>query len=74
KELKLTDGHLVIFVDNAGPLHELSSKELDPHLLKGLEKVYGAEITYELKPFHHRAPNNRPEGMPDATSTRRMSH
>lgn len=42
-------GHLVIYVDNAGPLHELSDKEGDHHLKNGLEKVYGSDITYEIR-------------------------
>lgn len=74
KELKLENSHLIIFVDNAGPLHELAGKELDKHLRQGLEQVYGEDITYELKPFHHHIPSNRPEGISDRSSTRRMSH
>ncbi len=74
KELKLENGHLTILVDNTGPLHELSGKELDPHLQKGLEQVYGVDITYELKPFHHHIASNRPEGESDRKSSRRMSH
>lgn len=41
--------HLKIFVDNAGPLHELEDKDGDHHLNNGLVKVYGDDITYELK-------------------------
>jgi len=41
--------HLVIYLDNAGPLHELEGDECDHHLKSGLEKVYGEDITYELK-------------------------
>ena len=41
--------HLVIFVDNAGPLHELAERKEDHHLVKGLEKIYGTDITYEIK-------------------------
>ena len=74
KELRFENKHLIIFVDNAAPLHELSGKELDPHLRKGLEAIYGKDITYELKLSHHHIPNNRPEGIPSGTSTRRMSH
>lgn len=74
KELKLDNKHLTILVDNAAPLHELSDKALDEHLRKGLEEVYGEDITYELKLSHHHVSSNRPEGIPDGTSTRRMSH
>ena len=51
KELAFNEGtrHLVVFMDNAGPLHELSDKENDHHLQKALEDVYGDDITYELK-------------------------
>lgn len=48
KELKFEDNHLTIYIDNAGPLHELESEEYDHHLQSGMEKVYG-DITYELK-------------------------
>ena len=43
--------HLVIFVDNVAPLHEIGSKEMDEHLRKGLEKIYDPDITYELKSY-----------------------
>ena len=48
KELKFENNHLTIYVDNAGPLHELEGDECDHHLQSGMEKVYG-DITYELK-------------------------
>ena len=48
KELHFENEHLTIYVDNAGPLHELTSEEYDHHLQNAMEKVYG-EITYELK-------------------------
>ena len=41
--------HLVIYVDNAGPMHELSNDEGDHHLNSGLSEVYGDDITYEIK-------------------------
>jgi len=41
--------HLVITLDNAGPLHELEEGEGDKHLNAGLVKVYGEDITYVLK-------------------------
>ena len=47
--------HLVIFVDNAGPLHELAEKNEDQHLKSGLEKVYGEDITYEVKMHSEKA-------------------
>lgn len=49
KELLLKEGHLVIYVDNQGPLREMEDKEMDEHLRKALEKVYDPHITYELK-------------------------
>ncbi len=48
KELKFENNHLTIYVDNAGPLHELEGEECDHHLQNGMEKVY-SDITYELK-------------------------
>ena len=49
KELKFENEHLTIYVDNAHPLHELENSEMDHHLQNGMEKVYGKDITYELK-------------------------
>lgn len=48
KELKFENNHLTIYVDNAAPIHELETQEMDNHLKKGMEKVYG-DISYELK-------------------------
>lgn len=55
--------HLIIYVDNAGPLHELSDEECDHHLNSALEKVYGDDITYELK-MHHSGMHEREKGVP----------
>ena len=55
--------HLVIYVDNAGPLHELSDEEGDHHLNRGLEAVYGKDITYELK-LHGEQPHEREKQIP----------
>ena len=41
--------HLTIYVDNAAPKHELESEEGDRHLNSGLVKIYGDDITYEIK-------------------------
>lgn len=51
KELHFENEHLTIYIDNAGPLHELEWEEMDHHLKSALEKVYGEDITYELKLF-----------------------
>lgn len=48
KQLNFENDHLTIYVDNAGPLHELEGEECDHHLQNGMEKVYG-DISYELK-------------------------
>jgi len=50
--------HLVIYIDNAGPLHELSTEEGDHHLNSGLKVIYGDDITYELK-MHGGTPNEK---------------
>ena len=63
KGLKFENKHLTLFLDNVAPLHELSAKGLDEHLRKGLEKVYGEDITYELKPFHHHVTSDRDKGV-----------
>lgn len=41
--------HLIIMVDNATPMHELESEEGDHHLNSALVKIYGDDITYEVK-------------------------
>lgn len=58
KELVLKEAHLMIYIDNQGPLHEMESKEMDEHLRKALEKIYDPNITYELKLYN---PNSRHE-------------
>lgn len=52
-KLHFADNHLIIFVDNAGPLHEFEEKETDHHLKAALEKIYGEDITYEFKIEKH---------------------
>ena len=52
KELLMENNHLVIFVENVEPLHELSQKSMDEHMRKALEKVYDPKITYEFKLMH----------------------
>lgn len=50
--------HLVIYVDNARPLHELAEKNEDRHLRNGLAKVYGDDITYEIR-LHGESPSDK---------------
>jgi hypothetical protein len=54
--------HLVIMVDNAGPLHELEERKEDHHLKAALEKVYGEDITYEIK-MHGETPSDKEKQM-----------
>ncbi len=49
KELRFENNHLTIYVDNAHVLHELSTEENDHHLQSALNKIYGEDITYEVK-------------------------
>lgn len=60
KELTFDDAtkHLIIHMDNVGPLHDLEGKEEDKHLNKGLAEVYGEDITYELR-THGETPHER---------------
>ena len=53
KELLLEKGHLIIFVENTAPLHELNHLSMEEHMKKALEKVYGSKITYEFRLIHH---------------------
>ena len=63
KEVKFEDNHLTIYLDNKGPLNELSEKENDHHLQNGMEKVYG-DISYELKLFQGHVPSDKERGIP----------
>jgi len=51
RELLFENNHLIIFVDNTAPLHEFENKKMDEHLKKGMEKIYGEDITYEYRLF-----------------------
>ncbi len=66
KELEFNEEarHLTIHMDNAGPLHELEEEETDHHLRSGLEKVYGKDITYELKRFKGEGMHEREKQIP----------
>ncbi|MCK5604721.1 hypothetical protein KAR91_22720 [Candidatus Pacearchaeota archaeon] len=63
KELKFEEKHLTIYVDNAGPLHELETQEMDHHLQNGMEKVYG-DISYELKLHKDETQHEREKEVP----------
>ena len=52
KELLLENNHLIIFVENAAPLHEMSQPSMDEYLKKALEKVFDPKITYEFRLLH----------------------
>ncbi len=66
KELEFDEDakHLTLHVDNAHPLHELESAEMDHHLKSALEEVYGEDITYELKLFKDGAMHEREKLIP----------
>lgn len=70
KELLLEKNHLIIFVDNAAPLREMSEKSMDEHLKKGLEKIYDPSITYELRVYSrsHEKPDHTMFGSQDKKS------
>ena len=55
--------HLVIYVDNAGPMHELFNEEGDHHLNNGLKEIYGGDITYEVK-LHGEGNHEREKAVP----------
>lgn len=65
KELQFDEqtNHLIIYLDNAGPLHEFSSEEGDRHLNSGLSKIYGEDITYELR-LHGEHSHEREKQVP----------
>jgi hypothetical protein len=71
KELLLENKHLIIFVENTAPLHELNHPSMEEHMKKALEKVYGTKITYEFR-LHHLA-HEKSEHM-SKNQSRRTSH
>jgi len=64
KELSFANNHLVIYVDNAAPLHEFEDRGADEHLQKGLEKAYGEDITYELRLYKANVRHEREKQVP----------
>jgi hypothetical protein len=64
--------HLVIYVDNAAPMHELQTDEGDHHLNSGLSEIYGDDITYEVK-IHHDAKNERNKNVPHTLKDRKFT-
>lgn len=49
RSLHFENGHLIVYTENAAPLHEFENPEMDKHIKKGIEKVYGEDITYEFR-------------------------
>jgi hypothetical protein len=60
--------HLVIYVDNATPLHELDDKEMNEPLRKCLEKVYDVDSTYEIRIFKDHQLSDRENAVPHNVS------
>ena len=63
KDLYFKNEHLVIYVNNAGSLHELEGSECDHHLQNAMENVYG-NITYELKLWKEEEVHDRENAIP----------
>jgi hypothetical protein len=66
-ELHFENNHLIVYVDNAGPFHELEGKEDEHHLKTAMEKIYGEDITYEFRKSKTETPKERDEGVPRRT-------
>lgn len=49
KEIDHANNHVVIYVDNAGPMRELEDKRSDTQIKKAVDYVCGENCTYELK-------------------------
>jgi hypothetical protein len=62
-ELHFENNHLIVYVDNAGPFHELEGEEGEHHLKSAMEKVYGEDITYEFKIYKEGIPHDREKGV-----------
>lgn len=48
-EIQYKNKHVVISIDNAGPLRELGDKKHDEQIKKSIDQIYGEDSTYELK-------------------------
>ena len=64
RELHFENKHLIVYVDNAAPLHEFEEKENDKQLQKALNKLYGEDITYEVKLHKAYVPHEREKELP----------
>ncbi len=71
KELLLENNHLIIFVENTEPLHELNEKSMDTPMKKALEKLYDTKTTYEYRVMQHS--HEKPDHMSKNT-IRREAH
>jgi len=59
RELHFENNHLIVYVDNTAPLHEFEDPKMNAHLKKGMEKIYGDNITYEYKLHKADKPHER---------------
>jgi hypothetical protein len=57
KALHFENNHLIVYVDNAHPFHEMIEEKMEHHFKVGMEKVYGEDITYEFKLHKSNKPN-----------------
>ena len=56
--------HLILYVDNTAPLHELNSEEMDEHIKPSLEKIYDPDTTYEFRLYKERQMHEREKLVP----------
>lgn len=56
--------HLIIYVDNTAPLHEMEEEKMDEQLKKALEKIYDTNSTYELRLHKGDHPHEREKAVP----------
>lgn len=49
KGIDHTNDHVVIYVDNAGPMRELEDERSDEQVKKAVDYICGEECTYEFK-------------------------
>ena len=64
RELHFENKHLIVYVDNAAPLHEFKEKGNDQQLEKALNKLYGEDITYEVKLYKAYVSREREKELP----------
>jgi hypothetical protein len=64
KEINHKNDHVVIYVDNAGPLRKLRDNKGDEQIKKAVDQVCGQNCTYETKLYKPDVRHEREKQVP----------